>query len=116
MTKITEYEYIPSARKGKYNEKKKKLKKYEPKAQKRNLNQTRRHKIINAEIDAFNDNMDMMAVLIDILNTENIVKWNIEYEELYKEYDLAEIKGLKKGYMGIQHKEFEEWVKDCEVY
>ena len=108
-SEITEYEYSPCIRKGKQSKKQKKQKKYEPKAQKRNLNQTRRHKIINAQIDALNDSKDSLTELMEILNTENILKWNSNYDQLYKEYELEEIEELKRGYLNIQHKLCEEY-------
>lgn len=57
MTEMIEYDYNPCVRKGKYTQiVQKKKKKYEPKAQKRNLDKTHRHKIINIELDALDDN------------------------------------------------------------
>ena len=118
-SKMTElemtYEYNPCIRKGKYRHTYKKPKKYEPKAHKWNLNQSRRHKIIESEIDAFHDTKDSLTELIEILNTENVLKWNSNYEQVYKEYNLEEIEELKNGYLTIQYKICEDmWEKYCE--
>jgi hypothetical protein len=103
MSEITEQAYS-RLRKVKHTKKQKKEKKYEPKSQKRNLNKSRCHKIINTQIDVLHDNKDALTELIEILNSEDANKWDNNCELLYKEYNLVEIKECKMGYDSIQYK------------
>ena len=48
----------------------------------------------------------------EILNTENIHKWDSNYEKLYKEYGLEEIEECKKGYENIHYKIREDYLKN----
>lgn len=105
-----EKEYI-QFQKIKYT-KKKKEKKYEPKSQKRNLNKSRCYKIINAHNDVLYDSKDSLTELIEILNSENVDKWDKNCELLYKEYSLEEIKECKMGYESIQYKLCKDYVND----
>ena len=56
------------------------------------------------EQNVLDDNKDALTELIEILNSENVEKWNKNCELLYKEYNLEEIKECKMGYESIQYK------------
>jgi hypothetical protein len=111
MTEIIDYEYTPCIRKGKYIQTTHKKKKYEPKAQKRN--RTRYQKMTEQYI--LNDNKDSLTELMEILNTENTLKWNSNYDNIYKEYNLEEIEEFKQGYINIK-KKLREWTHIFQIY
>ena len=56
------------------------------------------------EQNVLHDDKDALTELIEILNSENVEKWNKNCELLYKEYNLEEIKECKMGYESIQYK------------
>jgi len=56
------------------------------------------------EQNVLHDDKDALTELIEILNSENVEKWNKNCEMLYKEYNLEEIKECKMGYESIQYK------------
>ena len=101
-------EYNPCIRKGKQS---KKHKKYEPKAQKRNI--TRRHK--SDQVTQVTQASDSLTELIEILNTENMHKWNCKYDQMYKEYNLGEIEDCKRGYLNIQRNICKEYWNICKI-
>ena len=104
-------EYNPCIRKGKQS---KKHKKYEPKAQKRNI--TRRHKSDQiTQITQITQASDSLTELIEILNTENMHKWNCKYDQMYKEYNLGEIEECKRGYLNIQRNICKEYWNICKI-
>lgn len=110
------YEYNPCVRKGKYiHSTQKKPKKYEPKAQKRNLDKTRCHKMV--EPIEIIDDKDSLTELMEILSTQNVLKWNNNYDNLYKQYDLDEIEEFKQGYITIKQKFYQEyWNRIFKMY
>ena len=64
----------------------KKQKMYTPKAQKRL--KTNDYNTFNSQVDTLHDTKDALVDLIEILNTENILKWDRNCEQLYNEYSL----------------------------
>jgi len=89
--------------------KSKKQKMYTPKAQKRP--KTKDYNTFNCQVDALHDTKDSLVELIEILNTENILKWDRNCEQLYKEYSLEEVEEYKKGYENIHYKIREDHLK-----
>ena len=109
---MSDFEYTPrKSKKQQIAKPQKKQKMYTPKAQKRNLIKTKDYKTFNSHVDALHDSKDTLLELIEILNTENILKWDRNCELLYKEYDLKEVENYKKGYENIHYKIREDYLK-----
>ena len=106
----SDFEYTPrKSKKQQIIKPQKKQKMYTPKAQKRL--KTNDYKTFNSQVDALHDTKDSLVELIEILNTENILKWDRNCEQLYKEYSLEEVEEYKKGYENIHYKIREDHLK-----
>ena len=111
--KMSDSEYTPrKSKKRQIIKPQKKQKKYTPKSQKQNLIKTKDYKTFNTQVDVLHDNKDALLDLIEILNTENILKWDSNYEQLYKEYSLEEVEEYKKGYDNIHYRIREDYLKN----
>jgi len=97
-------EYNPCIRKGKRKAKYvKKLKKYEPKAQKMNLIRSKTYKVINDNLSTPVHDETKFKALLEILKTKNIYKWNTDYEYLYTtSYKLCDIEEYVKQYEALK--------------
>lgn len=106
----TDFEYTPrKSKKQQIAKPQKKQKMYTPKAQKQV--KTKNYNTFNSEVDTLHDTKDTLLELIDILNTENVLKWDSNCEQLYKEYSLEEVEEYKKGYENIHYKIREDHLK-----